>query len=470
MANRTVYDAKSVHGTNPQYLVEKILRARIYDSLYWKEQCFALTGTNTANVAEGAPETLIDKAVQLNCIGGHYGGNMKPTVPRVPDVLPLSSLHPPQEFMCLCLKMLQIQPDRSIVLEYMHQEDFKYLRALGAYYWRLTARSEEVYKELEPLLEDWRKLRERGKDGGFIITHMDDFIDSLIREERVCDVQLPRLAKREMLEEQGLLEMRDVEEEVTKLGADENEDRGDDGESENGKRRGSGSERSATGSGSEDDDDEVREDGEARSKSNGRSRSDDNKSNGKGVGSPDRARPVSSPRSPRDEDDAEGFLRRYLGGRDGGDREDGQRSINRRSRSRSPPSRRHESPPPDRRDRDRDRRRSASPRDRDRNPPSRGPGPVPSANGGAGSGKDLYEERAERKKADRAALEKKVGKMFKSGPGGGSSKRSKDDKNDRERPNEREKERESKGGGNAESMSIEETNKLRASLGLKPLK
>ena len=45
MANRTVKDAQTIKGTNPQYLVEKIIRTRIYDSQYWKEDCFALTGT-----------------------------------------------------------------------------------------------------------------------------------------------------------------------------------------------------------------------------------------------------------------------------------------------------------------------------------------------------------------------------------------------------------------------------------------
>lgn len=44
MANRTVKDAHSIHGTNPQYLVEKIIRTRIYESKYWKEECFGLTG------------------------------------------------------------------------------------------------------------------------------------------------------------------------------------------------------------------------------------------------------------------------------------------------------------------------------------------------------------------------------------------------------------------------------------------
>lgn len=49
MANRTVSDAIAVHGTNPQYLIEKIMRTRIYESLYWKEFCFGLTGMNIVN-------------------------------------------------------------------------------------------------------------------------------------------------------------------------------------------------------------------------------------------------------------------------------------------------------------------------------------------------------------------------------------------------------------------------------------
>ena len=44
MANRTVKEAPTIKGTNPQYLIEKIIRSRIYDCRYWKEDCFALTG------------------------------------------------------------------------------------------------------------------------------------------------------------------------------------------------------------------------------------------------------------------------------------------------------------------------------------------------------------------------------------------------------------------------------------------
>ena len=51
MANRTDPTARSVHGTNPQNLVEKILRSKIYQNTYWKEQCFGLTGSLSKSAA-----------------------------------------------------------------------------------------------------------------------------------------------------------------------------------------------------------------------------------------------------------------------------------------------------------------------------------------------------------------------------------------------------------------------------------
>lgn len=38
---------------------------------------------------------------------------------------------------------------------------YRYVRALGAFYLRLTGRSKEIYQYLEPLLNDYRKLRVR---------------------------------------------------------------------------------------------------------------------------------------------------------------------------------------------------------------------------------------------------------------------------------------------------------------------
>lgn len=66
MANTTVRGAEAIHGQNPQvrlngyvseqlliltqqYLVETVIRNRIYESPYWKEHCFALTGQRRAS-------------------------------------------------------------------------------------------------------------------------------------------------------------------------------------------------------------------------------------------------------------------------------------------------------------------------------------------------------------------------------------------------------------------------------------
>ncbi len=37
------------------------------------------------------------------------------------------------------------------------------------------------------------KVRVQRRDGNFELSHMDEFIDGLLREERVNDIQLPRL-------------------------------------------------------------------------------------------------------------------------------------------------------------------------------------------------------------------------------------------------------------------------------------
>ncbi|KAF7632188.1 hypothetical protein Mgra_00008373 [Meloidogyne graminicola] len=191
MANRTSRDAHTVKGTNPQYLIEKIIRTRIYDSIYWKEQCFGLSA-----------ETIIDKGMELRFIGGIYGGNIKPCNFLI--IFNIFFISAP--FLCLILKLLQLQPEKDIVIEFIRQDDFKYIRALGAMYIRLTFNSVEVYKYLEPLYNDYRKLRYMNRMGKFELLYMDDFIDNLMREDHYCDIQLPRLQKRQALEETDQLE------------------------------------------------------------------------------------------------------------------------------------------------------------------------------------------------------------------------------------------------------------------------
>ncbi|CAI5491976.1 unnamed protein product [Closterium sp. Naga37s-1] len=180
MANRTDPRARTVHGTNPQNLVEKILRAKIYQNIYWKEQCFGLTA-----------ETLVDKAMDLDHFGGTFGGNRKPT-----------------PFMCLILKMLQIQPEKEIVVEFIKNSDYKYVRLLGAFYLRLVGKPMDVYQYLEPLYNDYRKVRRKLESGMFVLSHVDEFIEELLTLDSSCDIALPRIPRRWTLEAAGQLELR----------------------------------------------------------------------------------------------------------------------------------------------------------------------------------------------------------------------------------------------------------------------
>lgn len=93
-------------------------------------------------------ELVVDKGSELRYIGGSYGGNIKTT-----------------PFLCLTLKLLQIQPEKDIVIEFIRQENFKYIRALGAFYLRLVGNPLDIYKYLEPLYNDYRKLRRMTKMG-----------------------------------------------------------------------------------------------------------------------------------------------------------------------------------------------------------------------------------------------------------------------------------------------------------------
>ena len=43
----------------------------------------------------------------------------------------------PTEFMCLMLKLLQLQPEKEIIVEFIKNEDYKYVRVLGEAHTRL---------------------------------------------------------------------------------------------------------------------------------------------------------------------------------------------------------------------------------------------------------------------------------------------------------------------------------------------
>ena len=131
---------------------------------------------------------MASKASELKAVGGTFGGNNKPT-----------------RFLCLALKLLQIQPEEGIVEEFLQNEDFKYVRALGAFYLRLTGRPAEIFELIEPLYNDFRKLRFR-ESTGWTITHMDELAHELLTSERYCGIALPHLPKRDVLVNSGYLD------------------------------------------------------------------------------------------------------------------------------------------------------------------------------------------------------------------------------------------------------------------------
>lgn len=133
----------------------------------------------------------MDKAIELRFCGGMYGEPQKPT-----------------EFIALLLKMLQIQPEKDIILEFIKNDDFKILRLLGAFYMRLTGRPQEVYRYLEPLLNDYRRVRLRDRTGNFCLSHIDELVDDMLRVDYMFSIALPKLPSRTVLEATGQLEPR----------------------------------------------------------------------------------------------------------------------------------------------------------------------------------------------------------------------------------------------------------------------
>ncbi|CAO3656289.1 unnamed protein product [Mucor hiemalis] len=93
MDHPNYHEGASIHGRHPLHLVEKIIRERIQSSLYWKEKCFGLSAM-----------TLMDRATELEYIGGMYGS------------------YQPTEFICLVLKMLQLLPEKEIVIELINKK------------------------------------------------------------------------------------------------------------------------------------------------------------------------------------------------------------------------------------------------------------------------------------------------------------------------------------------------------------
>lgn len=115
------------------------------------------------------------------------------------------------------MKLLQIQPAKDIIIEYIKDEDYKYLRLIGAFYLRLTGKPVEVYEYLEPLLNDFRKIRYRKTDGTYVLTHVDEVVDWMLTKDFLFDTTLPRIPYRCGISTFSLLLFRSNESDASSL-------------------------------------------------------------------------------------------------------------------------------------------------------------------------------------------------------------------------------------------------------------
>lgn len=187
MANATDEHALHRLGTDPQDVLPPQTRHKIHTSRYWNA---ALFGVNLA--------TLVPISTTL-----HYLSSVEPNTNN------------PSPFLCTLLKLLQLAPEEPEIAEYLIQTDFKYSRVVAAFYVRLVFPPPLVYRLLEPLLSDYRKIvvaENSGisgvSDGKFGISYVDAVVDALLSETRVLGITLRRLPPRYILVETGQLSPR----------------------------------------------------------------------------------------------------------------------------------------------------------------------------------------------------------------------------------------------------------------------
>jgi pre-mRNA-splicing factor 38A len=171
---------KSNLTISQQHSFDQMIRHRIFQSNYWKEQLFAIT-----------TDGIVDKAMELKYIGGTYGPVQKPT-----------------RFLCLLLKLLHIQPEKDVIMAFIRNPSYKYVTVLGLTYWRLVGPPKDVYRVLEEFYGDFRRVRVRNKNGSITVTHVDEIADALLTKEIEFDLTLPRIPKRVILEQEEDLEPR----------------------------------------------------------------------------------------------------------------------------------------------------------------------------------------------------------------------------------------------------------------------
>lgn len=191
MATKTDEGALHKLGYDPQHHIPAITRSSIHVNPFWNRNLFGVS------VAD-----LVPLSIKLSHLSGTHG-----------------PMHVPSPFLCMVLKLLQMGPTTDEIAVYINQQHFKYPRVLAAFYIRLMETPASVYRLLEPLLSDFRKLTIRASDAApfmkdvqpsekCIITHVDEVIEALLSNRELFGIPLPRLPPRPLLVETSQLSAR----------------------------------------------------------------------------------------------------------------------------------------------------------------------------------------------------------------------------------------------------------------------
>lgn len=194
MANKTDQHALHKFGIDPQHLIPPTTRNAVYESMFWNRSCFGVTVADVVHLTVG-----------LRYVGGSDSVSRRPS-----------------SFLCLLLKLLQLSPDFDEISVFLKQPHFKYHRILAAFYVRLVETPVNIYRSLEPLLSDCRRVvvahdpaievpsaLSALSNKSFDVVYVDIVVDALLRSSELFGISLPRIPPRPLLVETDQLKARE---------------------------------------------------------------------------------------------------------------------------------------------------------------------------------------------------------------------------------------------------------------------
>jgi len=111
----------------------------------------------------------------------------------------------PTKFICLVIKLHEFKPSFSMIKEFIKNDSNLIIRLLGAFYIRLYYRPLLIYKLLEPLYYDYRRVPVQIDHSKTKMICVDIIIDSLLNKTYVMGIKLNSLVKRNIFEKHKLL-------------------------------------------------------------------------------------------------------------------------------------------------------------------------------------------------------------------------------------------------------------------------